>query len=116
VELGESDGRLVIDTHPLVGGVIDDLLAGADAGAVARRFHDWMAAAVVEAGRALAGRHGLRHVCLAGGVFANDVLVDAIATGLDGTPLRVHAARAVPPGDGGLALGQILVAHAHGGG
>jgi hydrogenase maturation protein HypF len=113
VELGDSDGRLVIDTRPLVGGVIDDLLAGADAGTVARRFHDWLATAVVEAGRVLTARHGLSRVCLAGGVFANDVLVEAIGAGLDGTPLRAYAARAVPPGDGGLALGQILVAHAH---
>jgi len=56
--------------------------------------------------------HGVRDVCLAGGVFANGLLLDRIAVGFEGRGLRVHIPRSVPPGDGGLALGQVLVAHA----
>lgn len=110
------DGRLVVDTRPVVAAVVADLLAGTGSGMVARRFHDWLAAAVTGAVVRLARDRGLADVCLAGGVFANDLLIEAVTPRLDGRGLRVHAARAVPPGDGGLALGQALVAHARGGG
>ena len=79
------------------------------------RFHRWLADAVVGVCLSLTDGHGLDDVCLAGGVFANDLLLDDVATELTARGRRVHHARAVPPGDGGLALGQVLVAHARGG-
>jgi len=103
---------LVIDARPLVGAVLDDIGAGVGAPTVARRFHDWLASVVVDAGASLVVTHGVRDVCLAGGVFANGLLLDRIAVGFEGRGLRVHIPRSVPPGDGGLALGQVLVAHA----
>jgi len=52
----------------------------------------------------------LADVCLAGGVWANGLLVDLVMPGLAARGLRVHLPRRVPPGDGGLCLGQALVA------
>jgi hydrogenase maturation protein HypF len=109
---GLATGPLVVDTRALVAAVLDDLDAGTPPAVVAWRFHRWLATAVVEVGAEVASLHGVADVCLGGGVFANGLLTDAVHAGFGARGLRVHLARAVPPGDGGLALGQVLVAHA----
>ena len=54
----------------------------------------------------------LRTVVLGGGVIANDVLVTALVTRLEAMNLRVLRPAFAPPGDGGLALGQAVIAAA----
>ncbi|MEU9605548.1 carbamoyltransferase HypF [Streptomyces sp. NPDC048057] len=110
-----SAGTVCADPGPVFAAAVADLRAGADAGLVAARFH----AAVADLVRRLCAlareRHGLAEVALTGGVFTNAVLLSGCARGLaaDGfTVLRHHR---VPPNDGGLALGQLMVAaHAAG--
>ena len=86
------------------------------AGEVAAGFHVALADALVAAAGAVAASRRLDHVCLAGGVWANGLLVDRVHDGLDRLGLAVHLPRAVPPGDGGLALGQAVVAARRGAG
>ncbi|MFT8892159.1 MAG: carbamoyltransferase HypF [Acetobacter papayae] len=54
----------------------------------------------------------LRTVVLGGGVMANDLLVSALVTQLEAAGLRVLRPAFAPPGDGGLALGQAVIAAA----
>ncbi|MFJ6949541.1 carbamoyltransferase HypF, partial [Streptomyces wuyuanensis] len=82
----------------------------APAPVIAGRFHASVAALVRRVCALARERHGLETVALTGGVFANAVLSSACAAGLreDGfTVLRHHR---IPPNDGGLALGQLVVA------
>ncbi|MFC5213271.1 carbamoyltransferase HypF [Streptomyces coerulescens] len=106
-----SDGRTVrAGAAPVVAAIVRDLRAGAGAATVAARFHRGVAALVHTMCRRARERHGLDTVALTGGVFANTPLSSACAAALreDGfTVLRHHL---VPPGDGGLALGQLMVA------
>jgi hydrogenase maturation protein HypF len=104
---------LVIAAGDLVRAVAEDAVAGVDAGRIAARFHRGLAAAVVGAVRVLAERTGLRTVALSGGVFQNVVLLGAVVDGLEREGFRVLAHARVPPGDGGIALGQAVVAAAH---
>jgi hydrogenase maturation protein HypF len=115
-DLLADDGLLTIDARPVIRSALEDLLAGTVPAVVASAFHHWLGAAVVAACRAAIERTGIVDVCLAGGVWANDLLLGIVCTALGAGGARVHFPRAVPPGDGGLAVGQVLVAHARGAG
>ncbi|MBV7700135.1 carbamoyltransferase HypF [Streptomyces sp. TRM70350] len=98
------------DPGPLLAAVAEDVRAGVPAGVVAARFHLAAARLVRAVCRAAREATGLKTVALSGGVFANTLLSSACARGLraDGfTVLRHHR---IPPNDGGLALGQLVVA------
>lgn len=72
------------------------------------RFHNTVAGAIVEACRQI----GLKDVCLSGGTFQNMRLLETTVCGLEKSGFRVHLHAEVPPNDGGLALGQAVVANA----
>jgi hydrogenase maturation protein HypF len=105
-------GRLVLDTRPIVSAVVKDLVKGRDPGEVAGRFHRTLAAAVLEVCRAIRGGTGLSRACLSGGVFQNDLLLSDVASRLETCDFEVYVPRQVPVGDGGIAVGQVLVADA----
>jgi hydrogenase maturation protein HypF len=108
-----ADGRvgpIVVDPAPVVRAAVHELADGRPVAEVAAGFHTALADAVTEVVGSLAGREGLADVCLAGGVWANGLLVELVVSALAERGLGVHLANAVPPGDGGLCLGQALVA------
>jgi hydrogenase maturation protein HypF len=111
VRAPETDGGPVrADAAPVFAAIVDDLRAGAGAAVIAARFHRAVAALVRQVCVRARERHGVDTVALTGGVFLNSPLSSACAQalGADGfTVLRHHL---VPPGDGGLALGQLVVA------
>jgi hydrogenase maturation protein HypF len=111
-EVSMEDGRLVVDTRPIVVAVVKDLAKGRAAAEVAGRFHRTLAAATLEVCRALRGGTGLGRVCLSGGVFQNDLFLSDVASRLETCDFEVYVPRQAPVGDGGIALGQVLVAGA----
>ena len=111
-DVSMEDGRLVLDTRPIVVSVVKDLAKGRAPGEVAGRFHRTLAAATLEVCRAIRGGSGLNRVCLSGGVFQNDLLLSDVASRLETCDFEVFVPRMTPVGDGGIALGQVLVAHA----
>jgi hydrogenase maturation protein HypF len=83
-------------------------LAERDPAMLAARFHAGLAEATAALARDLAAAHGARAVALTGGCFQNVTLLEAVAARL--SDLRLLIPAAVPPNDGGLALGQAAVA------
>ncbi|MDF3289608.1 carbamoyltransferase HypF [Streptomyces silvisoli] len=109
---GAGAAEIVADPAPVLAAVTADLRAGANAGLIAARFHRAVAELVHRLCVLARERYGLETAALTGGVFANAVLLSACCRALrrDGfTVLRHHR---VPPNDGGLALGQLMVAAA----
>ena len=98
-----------VDPRPMVHGVVEDLLAGRTAATISARFHNTLAWTTIEIARAALALHGDMPVVLSGGCFANARLTESITEGLSA---RMFINRRVPPGDGGIALGQILIAEA----
>jgi hydrogenase maturation protein HypF len=63
--------------------------------------------AAFEGARELRRRTGLGLLVLSGGVFQNMLLNDLLLPALTGDGFEVYAHRQLPPGDGGLAVGQV---------
>jgi len=86
-------------------------VSGVSAGAAAARFHATLARAGAELVRRAASRTGVLPVLLTGGCFQNARLAEGVLGELRGD-FPVYLPGEVPPGDGGLALGQAVVADA----
>jgi hydrogenase maturation protein HypF len=101
----DSAGPTVVDPAPVIAGLIAALRAGVDRADLAAAFHHAVADVV---GR-LADHHAAgRPVALTGGVFQNSLLTRLVRERLAGHEVLTH--RLVPPNDGGLSLGQAVVA------
>ncbi|KAA0233811.1 MAG: Carbamoyltransferase HypF [Acidimicrobiales bacterium] len=107
-----GEDPVIIDSRPVISAVVSDLVDGRDRTEVAAAFHAWVSDAVVQTSERICEREGITQVCLGGGVWANAILLDAVTSGLGAMGIDVFYPRAVPPGDGGLSLGQAVVAHA----
>ena len=90
----------------------DDLAGGVPREVIAGRFHNGVAA-MIEAGcLLLRERHGLDTVALSGGVFQNLLLLERVVRSLEARGFRVLTHSRVPCNDGGISLGQAVVAAA----
>lgn len=103
-------GPVVADPGPVVRAVVSDVRAGAPAEQIAARFHACVAALTVTLAGLARERTGLGVVALGGGVFQNAVLLEAAQRGLEAADFTVLRPRLLPPNDGGIALGQLLIA------
>ena len=108
-DLAPGPELTVADPGPVVRSVVADVRRGTPAALVAARFHAGVAALVVALAERERERTGLEVVVLSGGVFANTLLLESAQRQLDGRGFEVLRPRLLPPNDGGLALGQILV-------
>ena len=99
----------VADPAPVVRAVVRDLRDGMPTPEIAARFHAGVAALVGTLAEEAREQTGLDVVALGGGVFGNALLLEATVRLLRGRGLTVLTPRLLPPNDGGIALGQILV-------
>ena len=102
---------LEVDLRPAIRAIVSDTLAGRSPAAISARFHNTLAAATADLVRTAIERHGRLPVVLSGGCFQNARLAEGVVGEL-GPNVHVVLHASVPPGDGGLALGQAVVANA----
>jgi hydrogenase maturation protein HypF len=107
-ETGSGVGAfpLVLDWRSLVEMAVTDVQRGTSPGVMAARFHN----ALVESIAVVAHSVGTPRVALTGGCFQNRLLVERAAARLGEAGFDVLLHRQVPPGDGGISLGQVAVA------
>jgi hydrogenase maturation protein HypF len=110
-DLDRSGPTWQLDWRPIVRAVAADVAAGASPGAVSMRFHRALGWAAADLVRGAAGRAGRLPVVLTGGVFQNARLAEIAIARLN-ADFDVYLPARVPPGDGGIALGQAVAADA----
>jgi len=108
--LDKSGDPWVIDTRPLFRQMLADVQSGVDAGMIAGKFHESMARVIVSTCKELSTRTGIERVALSGGVFQNELLTLRVLEGLKSIGLRPFIHRRVPTNDGGISLGQAIIA------
>ena len=106
-----SDDPWQIDLRPAIERIVKDVLARQATGWIAAAFHNTIAAIIIEVCRRLRQTDGINRVCLSGGTFQNFYLLERAVAGLgrDGFEVFLHAQ--VPPNDGGISLGQAVIAN-----
>ena len=102
---------LQLDLRPMVRALIEEHLVGVPAGRLAAKFHDTLAHATASVVGMVRERAGRFPVVLTGGCFQNARLAEGLKAALE-PECKVYLHRQVPPGDGGIALGQVMVADA----
>jgi hydrogenase maturation protein HypF len=96
----------------LIRAACEDLIAGVDRSIIAARFHSGVAAAIEDTCVLLRDRHELSTVALSGGVFQNLLLLNRVVSRLEQRGFDVLLHSRVPCNDGGISLGQAVVAAA----
>lgn len=99
-----------VDFRPMLSALLADVSGQRPAAESAGRFHHTLAAAAAEVCVGLRRRTGLERAVLSGGVFQNRLLSEVLCGLLEENGFQVFTQRLVPPNDGGLALGQAIVA------
>jgi len=99
-----------IDVRPMIAAIAGDLARGVPAGVVSGRFHNTVAAFLAAAAGRAREATGLETVALSGGCFANRLLAARLADLLRGEGFEVLTHRDIPCNDGGVALGQAVIA------
>jgi len=90
--------------------IIGDIERGLGRGNIAQKFHLTMAELFLQTLCRLRDETGLNQVVLSGGVFHNQILLLQLVKRLEAHGFSVFQHQLVPPGDGGIALGQALIA------
>ena len=98
------------DAAPVIGRVVEDVLAGVEAATIAARFHNSVAELILKISIDLREKTQINQVALSGGVFQNVTLLESAVSLLEKAEFEVLVYHKVPPNDGGLALGQAIIA------
>jgi len=100
-----------IDLRETIRLITRDFLSGAPVPTISARFHRTMAQVVVNACVRIREVDGINRVCLSGGTFQNLRLLSHSVCGLRERGFEVFIHHRVPPNDGGLSLGQAVIAN-----
>lgn len=104
-ELGnEFQPNYELDWEPVVKSILEDISANAPVSLIAARFHNGLACAIAKVAQ-LCGR---KKVLLTGGCFLNRKLTEKAVQQLTVSGFSPYCHQRVPPGDGGISLGQII--------
>ena len=111
-----AGGAIAIAGDALIRDVVRDAAAGVAPAAISARFHNTLIVLFDQLCRHLRTRTGIDRVALSGGVFQNDRLLVGLTRALKKSGFDLLTHRLVPANDGGLSLGQAVVAAAQAGG
>jgi hydrogenase maturation protein HypF len=89
----------------MISTIVNDLMLGVPPSVMATRFHNALAEWAVR----VASGERIGEVLLSGGCFQNRYLTERTLDLLRSSGKSARRPRSIPPGDGGLAAGQLAV-------
>ena len=108
IEEGET---MILDFRPVIAAMVKDLSRGRRAGEISASFHNTLSAAIGEVCGRIGAADGVNRVCLSGGSFQNLYLLGRTVVELRRRGFGVFLHAQVPANDGGLSLGQAMIAN-----
>jgi hydrogenase maturation protein HypF len=106
----EDKGIRIVRIKNLLSAILEDLRHGTCSATIAARFHNTVAQLIDEMCRLVTDETGITQVALSGGVFQNRLLLRRAVSLLEASGLQVLTHRQVPCNDGGVSLGQAVIA------
>ncbi len=91
--------------------IVADLRRGTETATIARTFHNTIARMVADTCVTIRDNSDIRNVALSGGVFQNRLLLRTVLPLLEQKGFKVYTHRRVPCNDGGISLGQAVIAN-----
>ncbi len=108
----EEGGVILLDGAELLKAVLDDLKRGIKIHIIASKFHNAVASGISSIAIEIRKLTRLNKVCLSGGCFQNKFLAEKVVQQLESNNFRVYTQSKVPTNDGGISLGQAMIANA----
>lgn len=107
---GANAGQWLLDFGPLWARLLTERAQGETVGVMAAKFHNTVVAAIEETLTRLRRTTGINRAAISGGVFQNKYLLKSLLARLDSAGFTVYWPRKVPVNDGGISLGQAVLA------
>ncbi len=108
--LDEQDGVSIMRLSALFAGVLGDLRGGVPPSGISAKFHETMARLIADVCDGIKAKTGISRVALSGGVFQNRLLLRLAVSSLQSAGFDVITHERVPTNDGGVSLGQAVIA------
>nr|MBC8512662.1 carbamoyltransferase HypF [Dehalococcoidia bacterium] len=106
----EHNGMSIIQLKELLSAIVEDLHQGVPKATISAKFHNTVAQMVCEMCQLMAKSTKINQVALSGGVFQNRLLLRKVVALLEPAGFSVLTHKQVPCNDGGIALGQAVIA------
>jgi len=113
-DIRQLNGQSILSPEPMFRALVDDLIAGVPSEVISRRFHEGVVEGFVRLCEMVTAASSLSAIALSGGCFQNAFLESVLTEKLSARGFRVLTHHHVPTNDGGVALGQAVVANAQG--
>ena len=101
-----------LDFRPVIRGIVDDIRKDTKLGVISAKFHNTLVEAICKTVRKISRQTGIREIAFSGGCFQNRYLLERIEKQFEKGKYSNYTNILVPCNDGGLALGQLVVAAA----
>ncbi len=111
-EISEDDSKWILIHEPIIKGVVGDARNGLSQGKISAKFHNTLLHMLSEICLRVREQKGLNTVALSGGVFQNAFLLEGLTKRLNDKDFKVYTHSKVPTNDGGISLGQAVIANA----
>jgi len=109
-EIDYSEDVFIVRTAGIIAGILSDLDSGTSVSKIALKFHETLAAIVVDGCRVIKSLTGMKRVALSGGVFQNVLLLERCISMLESDGFKVYIHGRIPANDAGISLGQAVSA------